>query len=261
MRQPWTVLLSLALAGSAAGNERHFTYAYESAVLPPGVRELEVWTTAGLGNNGYSARFDERMEYEVGLTERLQTSLYLNFSGYSLRDGNGFNEGMVWRGVSSEWKYKLSDSVADPLGVALYGELLGAPHELELEAKLILDKRVGDWLFAANLVLENDYEYFPGASRFELKPKLDLGATYFVTHGFSAGVELESASVYPVGKPVEFSALFAGPVVSYARAGYWVALSVLPQLPAFKTPAGSATPYVLTDYNRLYARLLFSFQL
>jgi hypothetical protein len=63
---------------TASANERHFTYTYETAVLPPGAREVEVWSTGRLMREQRSTRFDERVEFEVGLTERLQTALYLN---------------------------------------------------------------------------------------------------------------------------------------------------------------------------------------
>src|SRR4051794_20626531 len=80
---------ALALPGRASANERHFTYTYESAVLPQGARELEVWTTARLGRHQYFAQFDHRLEFEVGLTPRLQTSLYLNFSGQTAETAPG----------------------------------------------------------------------------------------------------------------------------------------------------------------------------
>src|SRR4051812_33373099 len=132
---------AIALPRLATANERHFTYTYESAVLPQGARELEVWTTARLGRDQYFARFDHRLEFEVGLTGRLQTSLYLNFSGETAETAPGVRtSGMSYQGVSSEWKYKLLDPVADALGLALYGELLGSTDEFEFEGKVILDK-------------------------------------------------------------------------------------------------------------------------
>ena len=75
------VLGLAALAGTSAGaSERHFTFTYESAVLPPGKWELEPWNTFRLGKEDYFARLDTRLEAELGLSDRLQTSLYLNLS-------------------------------------------------------------------------------------------------------------------------------------------------------------------------------------
>lgn len=72
--------LSTIWTGVAAGSERRFAYTYESAVLGPEQIELEPWTTARIGRGDFYRRFDERLEFEIGLTERLQTSLYLNFT-------------------------------------------------------------------------------------------------------------------------------------------------------------------------------------
>jgi hypothetical protein len=47
---PSALLLAVLPAGlavplSARANDRHFSYTYEAAVLAPGDKELEVWTT------------------------------------------------------------------------------------------------------------------------------------------------------------------------------------------------------------------------
>src|SRR6516162_9438009 len=80
MTRSWRILVSIIpiLGGwpvAVAANERHFTYTYESAVLPPGAKEIEVWATGGFGRNEYYAQLDQRLEFEVGLTERLMTAV------------------------------------------------------------------------------------------------------------------------------------------------------------------------------------------
>jgi hypothetical protein len=56
-------------------NERHFTYTYESAVPPPGGRELELWSTFRNDRTGYYSRLDQRAEFEVGISDRLLSQL------------------------------------------------------------------------------------------------------------------------------------------------------------------------------------------
>ena len=76
-RMTFGLLLGAAGALSAApasANERHFTYTYESAVLPAGQRELEFWTTWRNGRAQYYSGFDHRVEYEFGITDRLDIS-------------------------------------------------------------------------------------------------------------------------------------------------------------------------------------------
>src|SRR5262245_49356872 len=78
--------VSAAVPATARANERHFTYTYESAVLPKGAKEMEVWSTFRTGRNNFYSRMDHRLEYEVGLTDRLQTSFYLNFHDIAEED-------------------------------------------------------------------------------------------------------------------------------------------------------------------------------
>src|SRR4051794_25795500 len=98
------IVATALLPRAAAANDRHMTYTYESAVLAEGARELEVWTTARVGRHGYYAAFDQRLEFETGLTNRLQTSFYLNFSGITAETGGVKSSQMEFGGVSSEWK-------------------------------------------------------------------------------------------------------------------------------------------------------------
>ncbi len=247
------------LASTAAGNERHFTYTYESAVLPTGGREIEVWTTPRIGKEDYFVRFDERLEFEVGLTDQLMTAFYLNWSAITADDTMGVRASETeFTGVSSEWKLKLSDPVADPIGVGLYGELTGGTDEFEAEAKLIIDKQVGDLLLAGNLVLANEWEMEADETETEHEIELDLAATFFLRPGLSAGLELRNHNEILEGE-WEHSALFLGPVLAYATDAWWAAITILPQLPALKKEGDGAR--VLDDHEKLEARLLFSFHL
>ena len=255
-------LASLAislLATSAHANERHFTYTYESAVLPTGAREIEVWTTPRIGKEDYFVRFDERMEFEVGLTDQLMTAFYLNWSAVTADDPMGVRTSETeFGGVSSEWKWKLMDPVADAVGLALYGELLGATDEFEAEGKLIIDKQVGDLLLAGNLVLANEWEMEADETETEQEVELDLAATWFLRPGLSAGLELRNHNEVVEGE-WEHSALFLGPVIAYATDGWWAAVTILPQLPALKKEGDGAR--VLDEHEKLEARILFSFLL
>lgn len=265
IRHPHVLVLlaavSALVAGPAPANERHFTYTYETAVLPPGGRELEIWTTPRIGREDFHIRFDQRMEFEVGLTERLMTAFYLNASATNTKVTPGVREhDWEFEGVSSEWKLKLSDPVADRVGFALYGEATGGPNASEIEAKVILDKRMGKLLVAANLVGANEWDYTGPDTDTEGELELDLGATWHVRPGFSMGLEMRNHNEFVDGE-WEHSALFAGPVFSYATGEWWVAATILPQLPAPRKEEKGGDPRILDEHEKLNARLLFSFHL
>lgn len=251
--------LVLAVAAApAAASERHFTYTYESAVLRPGAWEIEPWGTFRLGRSDFYSRFDSRVETELGVTDRLQTALYLNLKAVTADTPLGRSSSTELEGVSSEWKLKLADPVADRAGVALYGELSAGPSELELEGKLILDKRAGRLLGAVNLVAEHEWSFEEPQTERETALELDAAACWFLTPAFTAGLELRSHTVLPpAGEPTR-SALFLGPTVSYATRGWWLAASVLPQVRAL---AGASDGHLdLEEHERVEVRVLFGLE-
>jgi hypothetical protein len=251
--------LALALAASpAVATERHFTYTYESGVLSPGLREIEPWSTFRLGKSEFYSAFDTRIEAELGLTDRLQTSLYLNANAVTEDTPGGRSSSTELEGISSEWKLKLSDPVADRAGSALYAELSAGPSEVELEGKLILDKRAGRLLGALNLVAEHEWGFDEPQTEHETALEVDAAACWFLTPNLTAGLELRSHTVLPPADEPTRSALFLGPTVSYARQGWWVAASVLPQIRAL---AGASEGHLdLVEHERVEVRVLFGLE-
>ncbi len=253
----------LVLTSSEAfASERHFVYTYESGVLNAGDIELEPWTTFRNGRTDFYNRFDNRLEFEVGLTDRLQTAWYLNFTGLG-KDvkSKGREFEFEFKGVSSEWKYKLTDPVADAFGTALYLEGSAGPEEAELEAKLIIDKRFGDFLFAFNIVGEHEWEFEEDKTERKIVLEFDTGFGYFLTPKFFAGLELRNINEFPAGEGLEFSALFLGPVLSYAQKNWWATLTFAPQLPALKDHGEDDDSRVLAGLEKINARIIFGFHL
>lgn len=273
MKRIAAAALIVSFAAPVAASERHFTYTYESQVLNPGDVELEPWTTLRAGREDFYHRYDLRLELEVGVIENLQTALYWNMSSIAedVEVENADDEREVsfeFTGVSSEWKYKLTDSVADALGSALYFEATAAPTEAELEAKLILDKRIGPWLVAFNAVAEYEWEFEePGETERELVLAPVLGAGYFFAPRFMAGLEVRShTELGDGGSEYEHTAFFAGPVAAYAADSWWAALTVLPQIAAIKgddeddADEGQSS-LELEEHERIEVRLLLGFHL
>lgn len=261
MRATTAMLIVAGFASEASANERHFTYTYESGVLPAGGRELEVWTTWRGGRRRFYSAFDHRFEYEVGLTSRLQTAFYFNVGSVTSDAGFGDRStSFQGHGVSSEWKYKLLDSVADPVGLALYGELGMASDALNVEAKIIIDKRMGNFLLAGNLVFEPEWKFVKRTKK-EIELEANVAAAYFPLPNVSVGLEMSNRSELEGPQMnMEWSSLHAGPVIAYAHEEWWVSMSFLRQLPApANDNAGSA--YVIRAGELYNARLLFSFHL
>jgi hypothetical protein len=229
----------MVAAAPAQANERHYTYTYESAGMPEGARELEIWTTARYGRERFYSAIDNRLELEFGLSDRLLTAFYLNTSGVREDTGTEIENHYELQGISSEWKYKLSDAVADALGSALYAEATYGLEELELEAKLILDKRLGDVHLAGNAVYELEVEGLGEDVEVEHIVEVDLAGAYRFTPTLSLGVEGRARTVIEHGE-VEHVTFFTGPVVAFGSDAGWGALSFLGQVGSLGEHEGEA---------------------
>jgi len=255
--------LVVLIPADADANERHFTYTYETSTLPAGQAEIEPWVTWRTGRDGYFRRFDHRIEFEVGMTDRLQTSLYINFHGTTFDDELlGRVSDMAYDGISGELKYRLMDPVADSVGLALYGELGLAGDETELEAKLLVDKRIGKMLYAANLVGELELEHEIEETEPEIVVEVDLAAGYFVTPRTVVGAELRNHTELPEGE-FEHSSFFAGPVVAYSASAFWLAVTVQHQLFAIKSEEEPGNEGILehAEHENINARIILGFHL
>ena len=254
------VLAALVATTTAAASERRFAFTYESLVLNPGHIEVEQWNTFRGGREELYLRFDERIEFEIGVLENLQMAWYLNATAVTAAAGGALTKELEFGGVSNEWKWKLLDPVADPVGLALYGEWTAAPSEAELEAKVIVDKRFGDLIVALNVVGEAEWELEgPDEVKQEIVVELDAGLAYLLTPQLGLGLELRNHNEF-VAAGFEHSALFAGPTLSYAAEGWWTTLSVMPQIVALAAHV-SPTLQDLHDHERINARVLLGFDL
>lgn len=254
-----------AVAASAEASERRFAFNTESSVLAPGEAELEPWTTVRAGREHHYAAFDQRLEFELGLLPNLQTSLYWNFGAASESVLDAATNNRVrkssshFQSLSSEWKYKFSDALADPLGFALYVEGSYGPDEAELEGKLIFDKQAHNLLFSANLTGEQEWEVLAGETESEQRFSLTLGAGLFVSPSWLVGLEAISSTTRVEGGDLESSVIHAGPSLAYSAERYWFVLSAAPQLFAPKSESGDILE--LSHGEHLWARALLGFRL
>jgi len=86
-----------------------------------------------------------------------------------------------------------------------------------------------------------------------------LAAAYEIKPGLTTGLEFRNHSAWEKENEafdLDHSALFLGPTIAYASKAWWVAFSVIPQIPALKSQGDSNL--ALQSQERLLTRLLFS---
>lgn len=209
------------IALSLHATERHFTYTYEVTTTPKGAVEFENWLTwksRQHGRNG-ADEFDFRHEFEYGVTDRLQLSLYV--ADWSIRDDAEHDRRTRYDDAAIEAIYNLTSPDADFLGSALYGEVRVGDELIELEGKLLLQKNFGSLIVAYNAVIEGAWEsrhLDEHAGEFAQT----LGLSHELIPQLTVGAEVLHEIDLPDWSEAAPSVLWAGPNASF-RSGKWYA--------------------------------------
>lgn len=219
---------ALALVSAAEAGSRRFTYSYETTTMAQGAMELEswvTWKTQKSSEPGFE-RFDMRNEFEYGVTDRLQLAFYFFDWRYEETDANSGETN--FQNVALEVIYNLTDPNTNPFGTALYGEVKGSDDFIELEAKFLLQKNLGSWMFVYNagaeIEWENDYTEDNAAL------VQTLGVAYQVNPSWSFGGELLNEFAIPDVNTFGDVSLFLGPNVAWRKNNFSMAVTGLWQL-------------------------------
>ena len=229
------VLVSLVLAfclftGSIQADRKYFGRSYLANTLPAKAFEFELWNTARIDKSvGFYYRFQPRMEFEYGITDRLTTSLYMNFNSTQIEDATISRKEFAFDGTAVELRYRLTELgeyIVDP---AVYFELTYSGSEVEYESKLILSKRVGNIISALNITSEISRDVV--ASKHEAKFEITGGLGYDVTQTVSLGLEFKNHSNFDnIYDKKENSALFIGPTINILTEKFYFTFNILAQV-------------------------------
>jgi hypothetical protein len=203
-----------------------FTYGYQTN--GEGTAEVEQYVdlTPVKGANAEGATqwylaSQFQTEFEYGITNRLELGLYVTFApkpsdltGAELTERTGAKQRL---------RYRIADEGELPLDIALYGELVENEQEIEVEGKIILQKRFGRLIVATNLWAEFE-RYFTHEKAVILNPT--LGATYQITPVVHAGMEgwMRAEFNSPADHPKPFGHgphVLVGPALMLNWGSFW----------------------------------------
>jgi hypothetical protein len=263
------VVATAAATSARAGAEPRllpFTYTAD----PPEKGEVEVEQYVDLtpvkavdptGNHAWIVLPEFQTEFEYGITDRLELGLYVT---YAPTPGEytfvpDMPEGT---GAKQRLKYVFAPSGEWPIDVGVYGEIAENDHEVELEGKILLQRRLGNLLIASNLWAEYEL-YYPvytrdaatGTSRtvnqrdVVLNPT--LGASYEFSSLFHLGlegwmrVELPSPAPATRDRLALGPAAYAGPAFVFNFGALWWSTGVYARVTdtSQNLVAGSGEPY------------------
>ncbi len=267
----WIGILAGGLCLQAArADEKRFTYSYEPETLPQDAMEFEQWITlrtqrtkgGEVKQQNYN-KWEVREELEYGVTDNYSVALYLNTAAESFRDLStspaADRSKFEFTGVSLENRYLVFNPANHVVGLTLYLEPRFSGEQAEIEEKIILGQRHGDWKWAFNLTHATEWEENFHQTEGELEAT--LGVARDLNKHWSAGLELRDHNELPDYRHWENTALFLGPVVSYRQEKWWAACTVLAQIYGANfggDPDGHAH-LELEGHERVNLRLIFGF--
>ena len=267
-------VFALLIAFSGISNiviaqDRHFSWTYESTTLPKGSIDIEPWVTYYTGKEDFYNKYESRIEFETGLTNKLQTALYLNakHETKALTDSTNHITGLGKSSdysFSNEWKLNILNPSTAPIGLGLYVEYGMSPDEIELEFKLLLDKKLPKSILAYNLVHETEFEKEfekrqNGEGEIENDKEYiienDLAYMYLFKPSFGIGLEARNHNEFVEGE-MEHAVIFLGPTLFYSQNNFFAIINVLPQLTNLK---GGGIE--LDEHEKLSIRILLGISL
>lgn len=222
-------LVAIAAAGGVNADPRPFTFVYEPQIMPQGEWEYEQWVTWKTDKDADDDfnEIDFRHEFEVGVNEKLQLGFYV--SDWRYRTGNTVDDEFEWQNIAVEAIYNLTDPVADPIGLGLYGEVKFGDEVFELEGKLLAQKIVDRFNFGYNAIIEaewEDHNYSEDKGEFAQT----AGVSYELDPTLFIGAELLHEIEFPDWSEQEDDVVYLGPNVSYRKQDWWVTVTPMFQL-------------------------------
>lgn len=268
LMKTFAVVVLAAFAFKASANPRALPFTYTTDTLPKGGVEIEQYVDLALlravsststGVEWYLPSAFQT-EIEIGLADRLELGLYMTFvpdpgeqfASKALFPGTG-------NGLKQRLRYIFADPGAWPLDVGLYGELVENEREIEIEGKLLLQRRFDRVRVAANV--SGEYElYFTGQREIVLNPS--LGATYEVTPSFHLGIDSWLRGEYPRNPRPSTRTFglgpqaYVGPAVMFNFGKLWWAVAGYVRVTEFSHHVQIGEPY-----GPLYVRSMIGYDL
>jgi hypothetical protein len=263
---PLLIALGVFCGTWLKADERRFGYTYEPETMLKGAMEFEQWVTlrsqrSKAVNQQNFNRWEIREALEYGVTDNYTVELYLNTKAESFRDPSTASDHSKFSfdGVSLENRYLVLNPATHVVGLSLYLEPRFSGDEAEIEEKIILGQRYGDWKWALNLT--HATEWSDNFHKTEGEVEMSLGLARDLNPHWSIGLELRDHNEVPDYRKWENTALFLGPVIGYRQEKWWGTFSVLPQIYGanFGGDPDGHSHLELEGHERLNIRLILGF--
>jgi hypothetical protein len=260
-------LIAIA-AAPAVANPRSLPFTYTTDTLPSGQVEVEQYVdvvplralSASTAKPAWYLPSAFQTEIEIGLADRLELGIYMTFVP---DPGEHYASKAQFPGTGNGLKQRLRYIFADPgewpIDVGVYGELVENEREIEIEGKVLLQRRFGGLRVAANLSTEYEM-YYEGQREVVLNPS--AGATYELTAAVHLGVDAWMRGEYPRNpKPATRTfglgpAVYVGPALMINFGKLWWAIGGYVRVTDIDHELQPGEPY-----GPIYARSMIGYDL
>jgi len=203
---PSALLAALTLVPAARANPRPLPFTYQHEQLGKGEAELEQFVDFSptraqaipSGDLAWYGLTSFTTEFETGITDRLELGLYVTLAPSAPSDFTTTPLPLDGNGMKQRLRYALAASGEWPIDVSLYGELAENAREIEIEAKVLLQRRISFARIIANLSAEREF-YFDGHHDIVLNPS--AGVTFDPIPQVQPGFEYWLHAEFPEENP------------------------------------------------------------
>jgi hypothetical protein len=206
--------VALALHSSvASANPRPLPFTYQHEQLAAGATEIEQFVdlTPVRADNGEPVWFgltQFQTEIEHGITDRLELGLYLTIAPGAPAGYQSVPDSLEGNGMKQRLRYQLAPTGQWPIDVSLYGEISETDSEVEFEAKVILQRRIGIARVIANAMAEQEM-YYTGQRDFVIRPT--AGVTFEASPSVQPGIEWWMQAEFPENNAISPRPFGLGP--------------------------------------------------
>jgi hypothetical protein len=181
--------------------------------------------SSSLGRPVWYGATQLQSEIEYGITDHLELGLYVTFvpnPGEAFASTPAMLEG---NGSKQRLRLRLAEEGEWPVDTGLYLEVVENQREIEVEAKILLHRRVGPARFMVNLSAEHEF-YFTGQRDWVVNPT--GGVSFEVSPTFQPGVEAWMFAELPtqgVASPRPFALtphVYCGPTAHLNLGKLWM---------------------------------------
>jgi hypothetical protein len=239
------------VTSSVASADRPFPYTWTSTTQANQTTDAELWVSVRSGRPTQFERLELRGWASAGISKRADVHFGLEadatFGRREEKTFDGRASGLV--------RFRLFEP-DDVLGVALIGRAGFGVEASALEARLVLDRTLGDVLLALNSSYERTV-FWDRRSVIDTRLEHSVAARLLITPAVSAGFEVRGRQAFLSGA-YQGSALYVGPTLSISTKWVWFSLGAVAQVGSDKVEGdrGNGQSIIFRDDERFNLRLV-----